>query len=132
MAAVRAEFVFAASCLPGTCESFNASPGLWPCPRLVVQLAGEVKGRKISCPEKGSRMIPPIHNHETVIKGGGHKQGVERFKVHEGDPLNGSFASTLGFSPKTLVRGPETLAPLEAMRLQTNAVLKTDALSALL
>lgn len=59
-------------------------------------------------------------------------QGVERFKAHEGDPLNGSFASTLGFSPKTLVGAPETLAPLEAMRLQTNAVLKTDALSALL
>lgn len=81
-------------------------------------------------------MIPPIHDHETVIKGGGqeagHKQGVERFKAYEGDPLSGSFASTLGFAPKTLVRDPEALAPLEAMRLHTNAVLNMDALSALL
>lgn len=77
-------------------------------------------------------MIPPIHDHETVIKGGGPKQGVERFKVYEGDPVNGSFANTLGFPPKTLVRGPETLVPLEAMRLHTNAVLNTDTLSTLL
>lgn len=81
-------------------------------------------------------MIPPIHDHETVITGGGqeagHKQGVERFKVYEGDPLSGSFASTLGFAPKALVQDPDTLAPLEATRLHTNAVLNTDTLSALL
>lgn len=75
-------------------------------------------------------MIPPIHDHETVIKGGRPKQGVERFKVYEGDPVNGSFANTLSFPPKTLVRGPET--SIGSNEAAYNAVLNTYALSALL